>query len=193
MLEHAAGYSVFAAEGVRNDPTPLLKVEDAEGRTLFQFAPGHGKRVVSAQLAYEVDDILLGYAPYWHVEMMGPTAGKSGTTDDNADLWYMGYTPDLVVASWMAHTGHNPNGTPVGRYSLPAQFGVTTAVYIFRDLLPVFYHGRGIPQFQRPGGVSGGKVPCGLASPSPRRFRTPSPLPSPSPLYCSQGELRLEH
>src|SRR5690349_13430659 len=107
-----------------------------------------------------------------------PDFPAAGPTEDSVDLWYMGYTPALVVASWMAHTGHNPDGTPIGRFSLPGQYGVTTAVYMFRDFLPIYYAGRPIPTFQRPGGLAGGQQPCPAPSPLPhlsRGDRTPAP------------------
>ncbi|MDQ6747356.1 MAG: transglycosylase domain-containing protein, partial [Candidatus Dormibacteraeota bacterium] len=148
MLEHTSAYGVFATQGIYRPPAPVLKVEDASGKTIFKLKDT-GRRVISPQPTYVLNDILLGYARQWGLNLVGPAAGKSGTTDDSADLWYMGYTPDLVVGSWMAHTGHKADGTSIGRYPLPGLYGVTTSAYIFKDFLPVYYSGRAIPQFQR--------------------------------------------
>ena len=189
MLEHAAGYGVFATQGIYHPPSPILKVEDATGKVIFQ-AKDNGRRVIAAQPTYVLNDILLGYARQWQVNLIGPAAGKSGTTDDSADLWYMGYTPDLVVGTWMAHTGHNPEGRPIGRYPLPGLFGVTTSVYMFRDFLPIYYANRPIPTFQRPPGISGGPSVCPVPT-----DHSGNPLPqnqAPRSLNCGGGDLKIE-
>ncbi|GAC1333855.1 MAG: hypothetical protein NVSMB17_14790 [Candidatus Dormibacteria bacterium] len=189
MLEHAAGYGVFATQGIYNAPAPILKVEDTTGKTIFT-AKENGRRVIAAQPTHVLNDILLGYARQWQVNLVGPAAGKSGTTDDSADLWYMGYTPDLVVGSWMAHTGRFPDGRAIGRYPLTGLFGVTTSVYMFRDFLPVYYANRPIPTFQRPPELTGGPSLC----PAPTD-RAGNPLPqnqAPRTLICGGGDLRIE-
>ena len=188
MLEHTAGYGVFATQGIYRAPAPVLKVEDASGHTIFKLKDT-GRRVIAAQPTYLLNDILLGYARQWGINLIGPAAGKSGTTDDSADLWYMGYTPDLVVGTWMAHTGHKADGTSIGRYPLPGLYGVTTSVYIFKDFLPVFYGNRPIPQFQRPPDVVGGASQCKALI-----GRDGNPIPqsqAPRASTCSGGDLRI--
>lgn len=169
MLEHASAYGVFATEGIYRPATPILEIQDSHGATLFKLGDT-GRRVASPQATYLLNDILNGYAKQWNLGLSGPAAGKSGTTDTGADLWYMGYTPDLVVASWMAHTGRGADGRPIGLYPLPGLFGVTTSAYIFKDFLPVYYGSRKIPEFAKPPEVLGG-TEC----------TQPQPLPLPSP------------
>ena len=195
MLEHAGAYTAFATEGTYNAPSPVLKVEDQNGKVLYQLKD-HGRRVISPQVAYLLDDILLGYAKQWNLNLVGPAAGKSGTTDDHADLWYMGYTPDLVVGTWMAHTGHNPDGTSIGRFKLDFNyFGVSTAALMFRDFLPVYYNGKPIPTFARPAGVvNGGTCHTNLTPVAP----TGGPVGENQPqqfqptVECSGGDLHIE-
>ncbi|MFN2462465.1 MAG: transglycosylase domain-containing protein [Candidatus Dormibacteria bacterium] len=189
MLEHAAGYGVFATEGIYHPPSPILKVEDATGKVIFKAKENSGRRVIAPQPAYVLNDILLGYARQWQINLVGPAAGKSGTTDDSADLWYMGYTPDLVVGTWMAHTGHAKDGRPIGRYPLPGLFGVTTSVYMFRDFLPVYYANRPIPTFARPPDIAGGASTC-----PPPTDHLGNPLPqnqAPKQLNCGGGDLKI--
>jgi penicillin-binding protein 1A len=177
MLEHAAAYGAFATEGIYHAPSPVLRIQDSNGGNVF-IEKDNGVRVASPQVAYVLNDVLAGYQKQWNLNLIGPTSGKSGTTDDGADLWYMGYTPDLVVGSWMAHTGHNPDGSSVGRYPLHGLFGVTTSALMFRDFLPVYYNGRPIPGFQRPPGISGSGTIC-TTTPAPTA--SPSPAASPGP------------
>lgn len=175
MLEHAAAYGAFATEGIYHAPSPVLRIQDSNGGNIF-LAKDNGVRVASPQVTYVLNDVLAGYQKQWNLNLIGPTSGKSGTTDDGADLWYMGYTPDLVLGSWMAHTGHNPDGSSIGRYPLHQLFGVTTSALMFKDFLPVYYNGRPIPTFQRPAGISGTGTIC-----STRPAPSASPSPSPGP------------
>src|SRR5260370_31285676 len=97
----------------------------------------------------------------------------------------MGYTPDLVVGTWMAHTGTDAKGNPIGRYPLKGLYGVTTSSYMFKDFLPIYYSGaRKIPTFTRPPLMQGGPV-CQRAtpgaSPTPNPTGTPSRPISPAP------------
>ena len=200
MLEHTAGYGVFATGGIYNAPAPVLRIQDSRGNNVFLLQP-HGVRVVSPQVTYVLNDILLGYAKQWGLNLIGPAAGKSGTTDDGADLWYMGYTPDLVVGAWMAHTGKDAQGNPIGRYPLHGLFGVTTSSYMFKDFLPVYYAGaHKIPTFVKPALVQGG-VTCAAPPPAPGA----TPVPSPSlgagpispanprgPICITPGDLKIE-
>ncbi|HEV3232994.1 MAG TPA: transglycosylase domain-containing protein [Candidatus Dormibacteraeota bacterium] len=168
MLDHVSAYGVFATQGIYRPPAPVIKIQDANGNQIFSLKDT-GKRVASQQVTYMLNDVLLGYPKQWSLSFPGPTAGKSGTTEDGADLWYMAYTPDLVVGTWMAHTGNKPDGTPIGRYPLPGQFGVTTASHMAEDFLKIYYTGgHTIPTFQKPSGI---QTPC----PAPPR---PSPAPA---------------
>jgi penicillin-binding protein 1A len=195
MLEHTAAYGAFATEGIYRPPAPVLRVQGSGENNIFVLQD-HGTRVVSPQVTYVLNDVLSGYAKQWNLNLMGPTAGKSGTTDDGADLWYMGYTPDLVVGTWMAHTGHNPDGSSIGRFRLPGLFGVTTAAYMFKDFLPVYYNGRQIPTFQRPAGIQGGGTICHAEprpSPSPGTTNpTPPPNPASKPQCSEGGDVKID-
>jgi membrane peptidoglycan carboxypeptidase len=182
MLEHASAYGVFATQGTYRPANPILKIEDADG----QLLKDPGKPVLSPAVAYVLNDILNGYAKEYNLGLMGPAAGKSGTTNKGVDLWYMGYTPDLVVASWMAHTGPCANGQlglcPLGDNI----YGVNTASRVFKDFLPVYYGNRKIPEFVKPPGVSGGSF-C-------RTIQTPGQEGEPptSRQFCGRGDVQVE-
>jgi membrane peptidoglycan carboxypeptidase len=172
MLEHADGYAVLATGGIYRPVAPLLKVTDADGHVLYQWKPTAGIRVANPQAVYEVTDILLGYAKQWGVSQMGPAAAKSGTngggTSNPTDNWYMSYTPDVVVGSWMGRTGACLDGARQALCPLVSKnvFGVETASHIWSDFMPVFYAGgRQVPTFQKPAGLASGYVPCHPAPP----------------------------
>jgi membrane peptidoglycan carboxypeptidase len=188
MLEHASAYGVFATGGVYRPANPLLKVEDVHGKSLpLPGGPREGTHLFTPQVTYELNDILLGYGKQWHLNLVGPAAGKSGTTENGADLWYMGYTPNLVVASWMAHTGFAADGTPLGLVPLPGQYGVETSAHMFEDFLAAFYKGTRIPDFTRPPGIVTGGSACRPAP--PLNIQAP-PGSIPSAL-CQAGDIHI--
>ena len=117
MIDQAAAYSAFANGGYRVQPHAVLRVTDAQGNVLLdQSAGGRGGQVMSSELACTMDSILRRYPATWGIGFDRPTAGKSGTTDNFRDAWYMAYTPDWVVATWAGHT--NADGTSAGMQSV---------------------------------------------------------------------------
>ena len=206
MLEHASGYGVFADGGVYRPAAPVLKIQDASNNVIFTLRDT-GKRVFSPQVTYVLNDVLLGYPKQWQLSFPGPMAGKSGTTDDGADLWYMAYTPDLVIGTWMAHTGRAANGAPIGRFPLHGLFGVTTASHMAEDFARIFYVGdHKVPAFTKPDLVQAPR-PCAPASPRPGdqpapqptakpaayvAAATPAPAPAPPALGPCGGDIKIE-
>ena len=107
MIDHLSAYSTFANGGHRVRPLDILEVRDAAG-TLLESNPPQpdaGERVLPASATYMLTDILKGAV---HPSMGFPVAAKSGTTTDFKDAWYIGYTSDLAVASWMGRTLSQP-------------------------------------------------------------------------------------
>lgn len=104
-LEMAAAYSPLANQGISVEPIAILEVKDAEGNTIFEDRP-HKKIALGEDTAYLVTDMLRG------VIMRGtgqaamidrPAAGKTGTTSDNTNAWFVGYTPDLLASVWIGN------------------------------------------------------------------------------------------
>src|SRR5258708_12253947 len=111
MLEHTAAYGVFATGGLYNPPAPVLRIQDARGNNIFLLQP-HGVRVASPQVTYVLNDILSGSPKQWGLNLIGPTAGQSRTTDHGAHLWYTGPTPHLAVRTPLSHTPPPPTRNP---------------------------------------------------------------------------------
>src|SRR3989440_693102 len=107
MIDHLSAYSTFANGGHRVRPLDILEVRDAAGALLESNPPqvDAGDRVLPASATYQLTDILKGAV---HPSMGFPVAAKSGTTTDFKDAWYIGYTSDLAVASWMGRTLSQP-------------------------------------------------------------------------------------
>jgi len=107
MIDHLSAYSAFANGGHRVRALAVLEVRDPAGALLESNPPqlDAGERVLPASATYLLTDILKGAV---HPSMGFPVAAKSGTTTDFKDAWYIGYTSDLAVASWMGRTLSQP-------------------------------------------------------------------------------------
>ncbi|MDZ7260985.1 MAG: PBP1A family penicillin-binding protein [candidate division KSB1 bacterium] len=105
-LEMASAYAVFANGGIYRQPQIIKFVESSEGKTLFEFEE-QSEKVVDAQSIYLVLDMMKGVledgtassARWWGFDR--PAAGKTGTTNDFRDAWFIGFTPQLVTAVWV--------------------------------------------------------------------------------------------
>ncbi len=99
-------YSVFAMEGMRPDPISIHKIVDADGQVLEENHP-RAKQVISPQTAYLMTSMLESVVKEGTgraVRSLGvPCAGKTGTTNEFKDAWFIGYTPDRIAGVWMGH------------------------------------------------------------------------------------------
>jgi penicillin-binding protein 1A len=130
VLEMASAYATLAAGGVYSEPMAIRKVVLANGKEDDEAGWGKSKRkrVFSDGVAYEVTKILeanvrggTGTGAYFG----RPAAGKTGTTDDFADAWFCGYTPDLATAVWVGYPNaqiemRSVHGISVSGGSFPA-------------------------------------------------------------------------
>ena len=106
LLELTSAYSVFANGGLRTQPCSIQYIEDRNGELLFenQIKP---KRVVSESLAFVITNLMKGVIQNGtgrraiRSGLKRPAAGKTGTTDDYKDAWFVGYTPRLAVGVWV--------------------------------------------------------------------------------------------
>ena len=105
----AAAYSVFANRGVQMPATPVVKVTDAEGNVLEDNTKRKGKRVLTEVVADNLNDVLKGVVEFGTgtnaaIGRDGGTAGKTGTSENFGDAWFVGYTPALATAVWMGYS-----------------------------------------------------------------------------------------
>ena len=108
VLEMASAYATLAAGGVFSEPMAIRKVVLANGREDDQAGWGkpRRKRVFSDGVAYEVTKILernVQAGTGTGAQIGRPVAGKTGTTENHADAWFVGYTPNLATAVWVGY------------------------------------------------------------------------------------------
>jgi penicillin-binding protein 1A len=106
VFDMTGAYSAFANEGLWTEPTYLLRIEDKNGNVLYNNSP----KVVQAlnpETAYVMTYMLkgvidegTGYRLRRDYHIMNPIGGKTGTTNDNSDGWFIGITPQLVTGIW---------------------------------------------------------------------------------------------
>src|SRR3954449_8585280 len=147
-LEMASAYATLAAGGIRSEPRAIRKVVFPDGKSDDLGKPKR-KRVFSDGVASTVTKVLeknvqagTGTAANYGC----PAAGKTGTTDEFVDAWFVGYTPDLATSVWV--------GYPNSRVSMTSVHGISVAggtfpAQIWHDYMNVA-HGSSCDSFQTP-------------------------------------------
>jgi membrane peptidoglycan carboxypeptidase len=190
MIDHVAAYSAFANYGHKVAARAILKITDGNGNALVDHNQDNTNlgSVMTGAESWSVTNILRGYAHRWGLRFKYDTAGKSGTTDDFVDAWYMVYTPSWVIATWAGHTdGNNPAEVPMDQV-----FGTTEAGAIavpFVNSLPppaAWTPQNGAlpdcdPGDSSLGDTAGCPTPTPTPTPSPTATPTATPTESPTP------------
>ncbi len=109
-LEMTSAYGTLVNNGVHVDPISILKIEDKNGITIAQFVPNYTE-AISPQTASIVvnmmeDVINYGTGAGMRKYFQYPCAGKTGTTQEFADAWFVGFTPDLAAGTWVGFDDH---------------------------------------------------------------------------------------
>ena len=100
VLEMTGAYSAFANNGVFNEPSFITKIENSEGKVIYNHIPDQ-RRVLNERYNYAMVK-LLEYATHKHEwQLSSEFGGKTGTTNDYVDGWFMGISPELVVGTWV--------------------------------------------------------------------------------------------
>lgn len=110
-LEMAAAYSTLARGGVAIEPRVIRRIENAHGQVIADFPP-EPRRVFQQEPVAELVDAMRDVVERGTGTMARlpgrPVAGKTGTADQAKDIWFIGFTPDLVTAVWGGNDANNP-------------------------------------------------------------------------------------
>jgi membrane peptidoglycan carboxypeptidase len=182
MLDMATAYSVFANDGVRRDPVFVVRVEDADGQTLFA-EDEIGQQVLDQNIARTEVDVLKGVI----ASGTGTRArladgrvafGKTGTTNDLVDALFIGATPQLTTAVWMGNPKELQPMRNVGQFS--QVFGGTFPALIWKSYMDHALAGEPLLDFPSPdkskwprpgrvdekgGRIAGNRAPSGGSTP----------------------------
>jgi penicillin-binding protein 1B len=141
MRELTAAYTPFANLGDRLEPTIVRAVLDHDGGSLLDVPP-KAKRVVSADDAYVMHTLLRGVVQRGTAARLkryglGYVAGKTGTTSDYRDAWFVGYTPDMVTSVWVGFDHGAPLRLSSGEAAIPIWGAYMSAIpHVRRDPQP---------------------------------------------------------
>jgi penicillin-binding protein 1A len=123
-LDQATGYATLANQGVHITPSPFRIVKDSLGNSVLDNQYPEQTEVVSAGTAYVMttmmEDVINHGTGYPNAIIGRPAAGKTGTTSDFRDAWFVGFTPDLVTAVWIGNDNYHPMNESYGG-NIPAR------------------------------------------------------------------------
>jgi penicillin-binding protein 1C len=133
------------------NPVAILRVEDSNGKTLFEYKKPEVKEVLDPRVAYLMTDILsdnqartAAFGANSLLKLSRPAGAKTGTTNDFKDNWTIGYTPQLIAGVWVG----NSNNT-----SMEHSTGVTGAGPIWHDFMEFALKDTPVQDFQQPDGM----------------------------------------
>jgi penicillin-binding protein 1A len=149
LLEMTSAYSVFPNQGVRMVPYSILKVTDREGNLLEENRP-EPQDAIRADTAYVMTSLLRGVVEHGTaVKAMAldwPVAGKTGTTDDFSDAWFVGFDPDITLGVWVGYDQKKPLGAGMS--------GAEAALPIWVNIFKAYIGDRkDAPKFEPPGNI----------------------------------------
>ncbi len=127
-LELVVAYAPFANGGMTVQPSIVSRIESADGSLLWQSRPRSPERVLDEAEAFQLTSMLQSVVNggtgrvLRDMGVKGPVAGKTGTTNNGADVWFIGYTPTLVAGIWFGYDSPRPIGGNAsgGRLAAPA-------------------------------------------------------------------------
>ncbi len=155
LLEMTSAYSALPNQGVRLTPLLLSEVTDREGNILERHRP-QPHESIRADTAYLVTELLHGVIEHGTganastAALKWPLGGKTGTTDDYTDAWFIGFDPEITIGVWLGYDQKKPIGNNAT--------GTTAALPIWTSIMKSWVDRRrqelpAPPVFQRPGNV----------------------------------------
>ncbi len=147
--EITSAYAVFANAGVWTEPVTITRIEDANGWVMLNKIP-RTRKVISPQTAYLMTSMLQGVVERGTGRAVRPlnrpVAGKTGTTDEQRDAWFIGFTPHLVTGVWVGYDDDRTLGS--------SGTGGRVAAPIFLDFMSHALAGTPVSDFEVPADIS---------------------------------------
>ena len=163
LLEQASAYSVFPNDGVRVSPRYITRVTDYEGRVLEEDFP-EVKDVISERTARIMTsmlrEVVLHGTGIAAAKLPFPVAGKTGTTNDFTDAWFVGFTPTMTCGVWVGYDEKKSLGAK--------ETGAHAALPIWANFMTVAMNGKDVGDFQ----------PSPIASHAAQKVDTPDTAPA---------------
>jgi membrane carboxypeptidase/penicillin-binding protein len=194
-LELARAYSAFANLGERVEPRTLLRIENGEGETIWEADDPERNDVLDPAVAFLVTDMMREAvrrgtaAPAAAVGLPLPAAGKTGTTNERLDVWFVGYTPDVVGTVWIGFDRPQTivRGASGGRLAAPVWGRIVRSLYRHRDRPGAWSVPSGVllAQVDR---STGAVIAPGCAAPSGRTYREVFLAGTEPPAACPGGQ-----
>jgi len=147
-LEMTNAYATLASGGLRAQPVFIRKVTDPDGKVLFenQQTP---EQTIRPDLTYLITSIMQSVVEDGTAQRVKalerPVAGKTGTTNEARNAWFIGFTPDLVAGVWVGFDNNDPLG--------PAETGGRAAIPIWLDFMKTALEGAPVRDFVAPANV----------------------------------------
>jgi penicillin-binding protein 1A len=186
LYEMVGAQSTFVNKGIFNKPTAILRIEDRNGKVIYSAKP-QSREAINEQVAYAVLKMMEGvvtggtggrlrYAADWG-GITYPTAGKTGTTQNNSDGWFIGLTPDLATGVWVG-----AEDRAVRFRSTDEGQGARTAMPIYGYFMKKVYKDVNLAvsttTFEKPPGFDDSMFSCsGGSYLAPANDETPNDLP----------------
>jgi penicillin-binding protein 1C len=158
LIDTVTAYSAFANGGLKVEPISILKVQDQKGGTMYEFKPVDNRRVMSAEEAFLINNVLsdnsarlMAFGANSLLNTGKAIAVKTGTTNDQKDNWTIGWSQEVMVGTWVG----NSNNTAMKRVAS----GVTGASPIWRRVIMMALEkGYKAPEWIVPEGIEKIKV-----------------------------------
>ena len=137
MLDLVSSYGAFANAGRRVEPTAIIRIEDRDGIPLYEHKLKE-ERVASAKHVAVLVDMLKGVVKFGtgkNANLPRPVAGKTGTTSDYRDAWFVGFVPQLVCAAWVGNDDNSSTYKITGGW-VPALMWKGFMKEAMKDIVP---------------------------------------------------------
>ena len=150
-LQLASAYTTFATLGSTAEPRYIVSVEDEDGKVLWETGPATKSSGLRPGVAYIITDILRDAVDYGtgtgvrSAGFRGAVAGKTGTTNNATDAWFVGYTPEVVGTVWIGYDKPSSLGS--------AATGGGFAAPVFGRIMRQVYTDRAVPEWDQPADV----------------------------------------